>query len=56
MAILEFPEKNNGGGLDDRLRCAYQAGEKTYGVLFAGFSLLNFNVIATTPAATFKPF
>ena len=27
-----------------------------YGVLFAGFSLLNVNVIWTTPAATFKPF
>lgn len=27
-----------------------------YGVLFAGFSLLNFKVISTTPAATFKPF
>ena len=27
-----------------------------YGVLLAGFSLLNFNVISTTPAATFKPF
>jgi len=27
-----------------------------YGVLFAGFSLLNVNVICTTPAATFKPF
>ena len=27
-----------------------------YGVLFAGFASLNFNVISTTPAATFKPF
>ena len=27
-----------------------------YGVLFAGFSLLNVKAIATTPAATFKPF
>ncbi len=27
-----------------------------YGVLLAGFSLLNFKVISTTPAATFKPF
>ena len=27
-----------------------------YGVLFAGFASLNFNVSSATPAATFKPF
>ena len=27
-----------------------------YGVLFAGFCLLNVKDISTTPAATFKPF